>query len=77
MLIKEILLYQMWEGYNFLNSSNSGYSHITHIHLVGSFGFEVKYSSHIEAIWNIIKKSIKSMYHVIPRTHVIYFVREA
>ena len=77
MLIKEILLYQMWEGYNFLNSSNSGYSHITHIHLVGSFGFEVKYSSHIEAIWNIIKRSIKSMYHVIPRTHVIYLVREA
>ena len=77
MLIKEILLYQMWEGYNFLNSSNSGYSHITHIHLGGKFGFGVEPTFHIEAIWNIIKRSIKSMYHVIPRTHVIYFVREA
>ena len=28
-----------WAGYNFLNSVNSGYIHITHMHLGESFGF--------------------------------------
>ena len=66
-----------WADYGFLNSPNSGYSHITHIHLVGSFGFGVESTSHIEAIWNIIKGSIKTIYHFIPSTHVMHFVREA
>ena len=42
----------------------------------GSFGFGVESTSHIEAIWNIIKGSIKTIYHVIPSTHVMHFVRE-
>ena len=66
-----------WADYGFLNSPNSGYSHITHIHLGGSFGFGVESTSHIEEIWNIIKGSIKTIYHFIPSTHVMHFVREA
>ena len=61
-------------GYGFLNSPNSGYSHITHIHLGGKFGFGVEPTFHIEAIWNIIKGSIKTIYHVIPSTHVMQFI---
>ena len=66
-----------WAGYNFLIDSNSGYSHITHIHQGGSFGQGLIPASHIEVILVIIKSKIKSIYHVISRFHLMHFVREA
>lgn len=59
-------------GYNFLDSAQSGYSHITHIHHGGNFGYGMQSNSHIESIWNIIKGKIKTIYHVIPKFHSIF-----
>ncbi len=66
-----------WYGYNFLNSESSGYHHITHVHMNGIFGQGIQSSSHIEAIWNIIKSKIKSIYQVIPHKNFMQFFGEA
>ena len=58
----------MWGGYRFLDEVNSGYTHISHNHHNGIFGTGLQSSSHIEAIWNIIKSKIKNNY-VIPNKH--------
>ena len=44
-----------WKGYNFLNSESSGFHHITQVQKNSKFGKGIQSSSHIEAIWNIIK----------------------
>ena len=66
-----------WAGYNFFNSTESGFNHITHLHQGGIFGFGLQSTSHIEAIWNVIKAKIKNIYHFIPSFHLMHFVREA
>ena len=67
----------MWGGYHFLDAANSGYTHISHNHHNGIFGTGLHWTTHIEAIWNIIKSKIKNMYYVIPNKHFLQFVREA
>ena len=66
-----------WAGYNFLNSAESGFSHIAHLHQRGFFGVGLQSTSYIEAIWNVIKGKIKKIYIVIPSFHLMHFVREA
>ena len=66
-----------WEDYQFLDSPNSGYSHIIKNHSFGSFGYGLESTSHIEAIWNILKSKIKTIYHVIPYKNLMRFAKEA
>ena len=61
--IRNTIISNGWSGYNFLDSEESGYSHITHIHHRGNFRYNIKSISHLEAIWNIIKGKIKTIYH--------------
>ena len=63
-------------GYNFLDSAESGYSHIEHIHHGGNFGYLLQSTSLIEAIWSIIKGKIKTVYHVIPKFLLMRFMKE-
>ena len=63
-------------GYNFLDSAESGYSHIEHIHHEGNFGYLLQSTSLIEAIWSIIKGKIKTVYHVIPKFLLMRFMKE-
>lgn len=56
----------MWGGYHFLDEANSRYAHIFHNDHNGIFGTGLQSTSHIEAIWNIIKSKIKNIYYVIP-----------
>ena len=65
-----------WAGYQFLDSPNSGYSHIIQNHSFGSFGYGLESTSYIEAIWKILKSKIKSIYHVIPYKNLMRFVKE-
>ena len=55
-----------WAGYQFLDAQNSGYTHIIQNHSVGSFGCGLESTSHIDAIWNVLKSKVKTIYHVIP-----------
>ena len=66
-----------WRGYYFLNHEDSNYEHIITSHLIGNFGAGLRSSSHIEAIWNVLKSKIKSTYHVIPHKNFLHFLREA
>lgn len=64
-------------GYNFLDSADSGFSHVINLHQEGIFGLGLQSTSHIEEIWNVIKGKIKNIYHVIPNFHLMHFIREA
>ena len=66
-----------WRGYYFLNHEDSKYEHITTNHLIGNFSAGLRSSSHIEAIWNVLKSKIKSTYHVIPHKNFLHFLIEA
>lgn len=39
-----------WAGYNFINSPNSGYAHLSYNNGTGNFGFGMEYISYIESI---------------------------
>ena len=66
-----------WAGYRLLDLDNSGYHHVITNHTFGNFGYGIQSSSHIEAIWNILKSKIKSTYYVIPQKNMLHFIREA
>ena len=72
-----VIISDGWQGYNYLNSHDSGYQHLTFMHINGIFGQGIQSTSHIEAIWGIIKSKIKSIYNVIPHKNFMKFVREA
>lgn len=66
-----------WPGYLFLNAPDSGYIRYSHIHNLGPFGFGFQSTSHIEGLWNHLKKKIKKIYHIIPNKNIMKFIREA
>ena len=74
---KAILLMTPWAGYNWLNSTDSGYLHFKFNHGMGQFRAGLESTSHIEAVWNVIKSKIKNTYYVIPSKNLFKFVREA
>jgi len=63
-----------WQGYNWLDSKNSGYHHISFNCSLGNFGAGVLSTSHIKAVWNIIKSKIKNSYYVIPKKNLFGFI---
>ena len=65
-----------WSGYSFLNN-NINYTHETHIHGGGEFGYGLHSTSHIESIWANLKKLIVGMYSIIPNKNFNLFLREA
>ena len=66
-----------WLGYNFMNSPNSGYIHISHNHRNGIFGLGTQTTAHIEGLSSILKGKIKSAYNVISTKNIIHFIHEA
>ena len=66
-----------WGGYNWLDSADSGYEHIKYNQGLGMFGSGLQSTSHMEAIWNIIKSKIKNTYYHIPGKKIFRYVREA
>ena len=64
------IITNQWAGYEWLNNPQSGYSHISFHHGNGSFGSGLQSTSHIEAIWNIIKDKIKNNYYIIPNKNL-------
>lgn len=49
------IISDMWPGYEFLDNIHSGYRHIKCNHGRGQFGLGMQSTSHIEAIWGILK----------------------
>lgn len=66
-----------WGGHVTLDHVNSGYSHETHNHGAGDFGFGLSSISSIESLWNALKNKIKKTYHIIPSRDFISFLRES
>ena len=48
-----------WEGYNFLDYNNSGYTYFTHSHGDGDFGMGIESTSFIGSLWSILKQKKK------------------
>ena len=65
-----------WGGYNWIDSAESGYQHIKYNHGLGLFGSGLQSTSHMEAVWNIIKSKIKNTYYHIPGNKIFRYVRE-
>ena len=55
-----------WSGYVWMDSPNSPYLYIVHIHVAEDFGYGDKSASHIESLWYIFKYLIKKLYNMIP-----------
>ena len=72
-----VIVTHQWNGYNFLNANDSGYTHIVHNHSRGSFVIGIESTSRIESIWGQLKEKIKKLYHSIPSKNFLYFLREA
>ena len=66
-----------WNSYNDLDSPDSSYIHVKHIHSAGSFEAGILSTSHIEFIWAQIKAKIKETYHSIPNKYIIHYIKEA
>ena len=66
-----------WGGYNWIDSAESGYQHINYNHSLELFGSGLQSTSHMEAIWNIIKSKIKNAYYIIPGKKIFRYVWEA
>jgi len=61
----------------FLNRANSGYKHFFQT-WTWFFGEVINTtSSHFESFWAFLKNTIKKIYHSIPSSNLIYFVKEA
>ena len=63
-----------WGGYNWIDSAESGYQHINYNHSLELFGSGLQSTSHMEAIWNIIKSKIKNTYYIIPEKKIIWYM---
>ena len=48
-----------WEGYNFLDYNNLGYTYFTHNHGGGDFSMGIESTSYIESLWSILKQKKK------------------
>ena len=66
-----------WSAYSWIDDNNSGYSHITHIHGGGDFGFGISSTLNSKSFWNAFKSKIKTTYHTIRSKKSISFLPEA
>ena len=64
-----------WAGYSFLDDDDvSVWTHETHTHAVGDFGYGLNSTSHIEQFWGQLKAIIKKVYYIIPKKDFIYYI---
>ena len=61
----------------FLSANDSGYSRIRHVHGASDFGFGRESTSYIKSIWAQIQAKRKEVYHSIPHSNFMKFVRES
>ena len=64
-----------WNGYIFLDN-NISFTHEEHLHGGGDFGYGSYSTSHIEGLWNYIKKIFIRIYYIMPRFHLLLYLRE-
>ena len=57
-----------WMGYSFLDNDNSVWTHETHMHGTGQFGYGLHSASHIEQIWGQIKQIIRKIYTIFSKS---------
>lgn len=55
-----------WAFYAFVNN-NPNYTHETHNHCAGNFGYSLHSTVHIENLWANLKKYITSIYGIMPK----------
>ena len=64
-------------GYNFMNNDNSPYIHMSFNLGGGNWGYGIYSTAHIEQIWSVLKKLIKSTYYAIPSKGFYFYLKEA
>lgn len=65
-----------WNGYDFLDSPNSGYLQPRYIQGGGDFDYRRESSSDIEAIWAQFNAKFLTIYHSILSQYFLPFIRE-
>lgn len=65
-----IIITDGWSGYNFMHQ-NLDYEHIIHNHVGG-----ISSTSYISSLWSSIQSKIKGIYHIIPCSKFVSFLRE-
>ena len=65
-----------WGAYNWMNSHNSGYNRIIHIHGHHDFGYGSESTFHVESIWGVLKQKLHSFYVAVKSDNFILFAKE-
>ena len=65
-----------WGVYNWINSHNSGYNRIIHIHEYHDFGYGAESTSHVKSIWGDLKQKLHSFYVAVKSDTFILFAKE-
>ena len=65
-----------WGAYNWMNSVNSGFNRIIHIHGQHDFGYGEQSTSHIESVWSDLKQKLSAFYVAVREENFILFVKE-
>ena len=65
-----------WGAYNWMNSLNSGYHRIIHIHGHHDFGYGAESTSHVESVWGELKQKFRSFYVAVKSDNFILFAKE-
>ena len=65
-----------WGAYNWMNSHNSGYNRIIHIHGHHDFGYGAESNSHVESVWGDLKQKLHAFYVSVKSDNFILFAKE-
>ena len=65
-----------WGAYNWMNSFNSGYRRIIHIHGNHDFGYGAEATSHVESVWGDMKQKLRAFNVAVKSDNFILFGKE-
>ena len=65
-----------FSSYNWLNSRNSGYNHIIHIHVQYDFGYGIESTSYIHSVLADLKRMLSRFYIAVKSKSFILFEKE-
>ena len=65
-----------WGAYNWMNSFNSGYWRVIHIHGHHDFGYGTESTSHVESVWGGLKQKLREFYMAVKTDNFILFLKE-
>ena len=71
-----VLVTDGWGAYQWIDS-DINYTHSTHNHGFGDFGYGLDSTSYVESLWSNLKNILRNIYYIIPNKYFLLFLKEA